>query len=132
VNQQKPDFDSIKQLNPYGEEYWSARALMPLLGYGKKWQNFESILKKAIIACIETGNIIEHHFTDASKPITGGKGAVQHVKDYYLSRFACYLVAMNGDPRKSEIAAAQECSPKTLACLWMLVIWACTIIPSRN
>ena len=105
---QAPDFDSIKQVNPYGEEYWSARALMPLLGYGKKWQNFETVIKKAMISCTETGNIIEHHFTDASKPITGGKGAVQHVKDYYLSRLACYLIAMNGDPRKPEIAHAQN------------------------
>lgn len=104
---QTPDFDSIKQTNPYGEEYWSARALMALLGYGKKWQNFEGVVKKAIISCTETGNIVEHHFTDASKLITGGKGAVQDVKDYNLSRFACYLIAMNGDPRKQEIAAAQ-------------------------
>jgi len=62
-----PDFDSIKQINPYGEEYWSARALMPKLGYGKKWQNFEGVIKKAMAACTETGNIIELHFTDASK-----------------------------------------------------------------
>lgn len=104
---QSPDFDSIKQINPYGQEYWSARDLMPLLGYGKKWQNFEAVIKKAMTACEESGNIIEHHFTDASKPITGGKGAVQQVKDYYLSRFACYLIGQNGDPRKPEIAAAQ-------------------------
>jgi DNA-damage-inducible protein D len=104
---QSPDFDSIKQINPYGAEYWSARDLMPLLGYAKKWQNFESVIKKAMIACEETENFIEHHFTDASKPIAGGKGSTQHVKDYYLSRLACYLIAQNGDPRKSEIAAAQ-------------------------
>ena len=60
-----------------------------------------------MIACTETGNIVEHHFADASKPITGGKGAVQHVKDYNLSRLASYLIAQNGDPRKPEIAAAQ-------------------------
>ncbi len=53
------------------------------------------------------GNNIEYHFADASKPITGGKGAVQHVKDYNLSRLASYLIAQNGDPRKPEIAAAQ-------------------------
>lgn len=104
---QSPDFDSIKQVNPYGEDYWSARDLMPLLGYGKKWQNFTTAIEKAIVSCKESGNIVEYHFTDASKPIAGGKGAIQHVKDYNLSRFACYLVAMNGDPRKEEIAAAQ-------------------------
>src|SRR5581483_7362905 len=102
----KPDFDSIRQLNVYGEEYWSARDLAPLLGY-VQWRNFEQAIKKARIACEETGNIIEYHFADASKPITGGKGAVQHVKDYNLSRLACYLIAQNGDPRKPEIAAAQ-------------------------
>ncbi len=101
-----PDFDSIKQINPYGQEYWSARGLAPLLGY-IQWRNFELTIKKAMIACAETGNIVEYHFADASKPITGGKGAVQHIKDYNLSRLACYLVAQNGDPRKPEIAAAQ-------------------------
>ncbi|MBO0795979.1 MAG: DNA damage-inducible protein D [Ktedonobacteraceae bacterium] len=102
-----PDFESIKQINVYGMEYWSARDLMPLLGYGRKWQNFEGVAKKAMTACVETDNRVEDHFTDASKPIAGGRGAVQHVKDYYLSRLACYLIAQNGDPRKSEIAAAQ-------------------------
>jgi DNA-damage-inducible protein D len=103
----KPDFDSIKQVNVYGEEYWSARDLMPLLGYGRKWQNFENAIKRAMTACEESGNIVGYHFTDASKPISGGKGAVQNVKDYNLSRLACYLIAQNGDPRKPEIAAAQ-------------------------
>ncbi len=80
---------------------------MPLLGYGKNWQNFEEVIKKAMMACKESGNLVEHHFTDASKPITGGKGIVQHVKDYYLSRMACYLATQNGDSRKPQIAAAQ-------------------------
>lgn len=73
----KTGFDSIKQINPYGEEYWSARGLAPLLGY-VQWRNFEQAIKKAMIACKETGNIVEYHFADASKPITGGKGAVQN------------------------------------------------------
>ena len=102
-----PDFDSIKQTNVYGIEYWSARDLMPLLGYAKKWQNFVDVIKKAMTACIETGNIVEQHFTDASKSSPMPHGGVREVKDYYLSRFACYLVAQNGDSRKPEIAAAQ-------------------------
>lgn len=102
----QPDFESIKQENVYGIEYWSARDLMPLLGY-TKWQRFEDAIKRAITACEETGNHIDDHFTGAGKPIVGGKGAVQNVKDYHLSRLACYLIAMNGDPRKPEIAAAQ-------------------------
>ena len=95
-----PNFDSIKHLNPYNVEYWQARELMPLLGYKSSWQNFEKVIKKAMVSCEATGNIIADHFTDAIKPIVGGKGAVQQVKDYYLSRLACYLIAMNGDPRK--------------------------------
>lgn len=106
MNNNAPDFDSIKQINPYGEEYWSARALMPLLGY-TKWERFEGAIKRAMIACKKTGNIVEYHFPGAGKPIVGGKGAVQEVNDYNLSRFACYLIAQNGDPRKPEIAAAQ-------------------------
>lgn len=106
-NSQSPDFDSIKQVNAYGIEYWSARDLMPLLGYRKKWQNFVAVIKKAITACEETKNRIEDHFTDASKVIIAGKGAVHNVPDYHLSRFACYLIAQNGDPRKPEIALAQ-------------------------
>ena len=70
-----PDFDSIKHLNPYNVEYWQARELMPLLGYTTKWQNFESVIKKAMISCEQTGNIVADHFTDASKMIETGKGA---------------------------------------------------------
>lgn len=61
-----------------------------------------------MVSCEATGNIIADHFNDAIKPIQGGKGAVQQTKDYYLSRLACYLIAMNGDPRKPQIAAAQQ------------------------
>lgn len=102
-----PDFDAIKQKNIYDMEYWSGRDLMPLLGYGKKWQNFVRVIEKAMIACEESGNRKEDHFTDASKVIPGGKGSVIERKDYTLSRFGCYLIAQNGDPRKTQIAAAQ-------------------------
>lgn len=106
MSNQSPDFDSIKQVNPYGEEYWSARSLMPLLGYAK-WERFHGAVKRAMTACEKTGNIVEYHFPASGKPIRGGKGAIQEVEDYNLSRFACYLIAQNGDPRKPEIAAAQ-------------------------
>jgi hypothetical protein len=102
---QQPDFDSIKRENVYGIGYWSARDLMPLLGYGHKWQNFEAAVKRAMSACEETGNSIQNHFTDASKMVVLGSGSERKVKDYHLSRLACYLIAMNGDPRKPEIAA---------------------------
>lgn len=103
---QTPDFDSIKQINPYGVEYWSARDLMPLLGY-KKWQKFEDAIKRGMTACTQSGNVVGDHFTGAGKVIEGGKGAKKEWNDYALSRFACYLIAQNGDPRKPEIAAAQ-------------------------
>jgi DNA-damage-inducible protein D len=103
---QSPDFELIKQISPYQVEYWSARDLAPLLGYNK-WQNFEVAIQRAMVACQQVGQIIPDHFTEASKAITGGKGAKQTVKDYLLSRFACYLIAQNGDPRKKEIAEAQ-------------------------
>lgn len=105
--EQSPDFDSIKQINMYGMEFWSGRDLMPLLGYGRKWQNFVHVIEKAMIACEESGNRKEDHFTAGSKGIVGGKGSVTEWRDYLLSRFACYLVAQNGNPRKPEIASAQ-------------------------
>jgi DNA-damage-inducible protein D len=103
---QTPDFNSIKQTNPYGTEYWSARDLMPLLGY-KKWQRFEDAIERAMTSCEQSGNIVSDHFTGSGKVIKAGKGATKEWKDYALSRFACYLIAQNGDPRKPEIAAAQ-------------------------
>jgi DNA-damage-inducible protein D len=104
---QSPDFDSIKQVSPYGAEFWSARDLMPLLGYGNKWQNFNAVTKRAMIACEQSGENAGDQFTGVSKLIDAGKGAKRSVQDYLLSRFACYLIAQNGDPRKPEIAAAQ-------------------------
>ena len=68
-----PNFDSIKNLNPYNVEYWLARELQPLLGYQSSWQNFEKVIEKARVSCEATGNIIADHFNDAIKPITGGK-----------------------------------------------------------
>jgi DNA-damage-inducible protein D len=100
-------FEDLKKINEYGAEYWSARELQPLLGYSQ-WRRFEDALKRAITSCKQSGNNPDHHFAGAGKPIAGGKGAVQVVDDYHLSRFACYLIAQNGDPRKPEIAAAQK------------------------
>ena len=102
-----PSFESLKKINKHGVEYWSARDLQPLLGYAK-WQRFENALKKASDSCKMSGNNPDHHFTGAGKQIEFGKGATQTVEDYYLSRFACYLIAQNGDPRKPEIAQAQK------------------------
>ncbi|MGA2092461.1 MAG: DNA damage-inducible protein D [Sedimentisphaerales bacterium] len=100
-------FEELKQINQFGAEYWSARDLQPMLGYNH-WRSFENSITKAITSCEKSGNDPGHHFARARKPITGGKGAIQEVDDYQLSRFACYLIAQNGDPRKPEIANAQK------------------------
>ena len=91
-------FESLKQANEHGAEYWSARDLQPLLGY-TQWRRFEQAIDRAKVSCETSGNNPDHHFAGAGKPITGGKGAVQLVQDYQLSRFACYLIAQNGDPQ---------------------------------
>jgi hypothetical protein len=85
---------------------WSARELAPLLGYNK-WQNFGVAIRRAMTACEQVGQVVADQFTGVSKLIDAGKGAKRPVQDYLLSRFACYLIAQNGDPRKPEIAAAQ-------------------------
>jgi len=100
-------FEELKKVNQYGAEYWSARDLQPLLGY-TQWRRFEDAISRAKTSCRQSGNDPDHHFAGAGKPIVGGKGAVQEVADYHLSRFACYLIAQNGDPRKPQIADAQK------------------------
>ncbi len=100
-------FESLKQTNAHDAEYWRARDLQPLLGYAQ-WRRFEQAIERAMTSCGASGNQAAHHFAGAGKPIVGGKGAVQVVDDYQLSRFACYLIAQNGDARKPEIAHAQQ------------------------
>jgi DNA-damage-inducible protein D len=102
----KARFDAIRQISPYGAEYWSARDLYPLLGYDT-WRRFETAIERATIACANLGEEVADHFAGAVKVIQAGKGAQMEVSDYALSRFGCYLTAMNGDPRKPEIAQAQ-------------------------
>ena len=99
-------FESIKHIDEYGNEFWYARELMNVLQY-KKWQNFYKILQKSIIACNNSNIFINYQFTEVSKPIIGGKGNIQYVIDYKLSRYACYLIAQNADPRKEVVALAQ-------------------------
>lgn len=100
-------FESLKKLNQHGIEYWSARDLQPCLGYSK-WQRFEPAIKKAIESCIQSGNDPQNHFTGSGKMVEIGSQTEREVEDYHLSRFACYLIAQNGDPRKPEIAEAQK------------------------
>jgi len=96
-------FDTIRQVREDGTEYWSARDLMPLLGY-QKWERFEGAIDRAITSAKAQGVNVEDSFPGAGK---APKYPGPLMKDYHLSRFASYLVAMNGDPRKEEVAAAQ-------------------------
>lgn len=98
-------FDSIRIATPEGREYWSARDLQPLLGY-EKWERFADAISRAKIAAHNSGYIVAEQFPGAGKMVSTGSGAQRCIEDYHLSRYACYLIAMSGDPRKPEVAAA--------------------------
>ena len=100
------NLDSIKQFSNDGTEYWSARDLMMILGY-IKWQKFCEAIERAKTSCNTGGENVTNHFTGAGKMVLTGSGAKREVEDISLTRFACYLIAQNGDPRKPEIALAQ-------------------------
>jgi DNA-damage-inducible protein D len=99
-------FESIKHVNEYGQEFWYARELQTALEY-TEWRNFLNIINKAIDACKNSENDIHDHFVDVNKTIPMPKGAAKDIPDYILSRYACYLIVMNGDPRKEIIALGQ-------------------------
>lgn len=87
-------------------EFWYARELMITLGYSK-WGNFKNVIEKAMISCENSKISKKDCFADVGKPITSGKGKIEIIEDYKLTRYACYLIAQNGDPRKKVIALAQ-------------------------
>lgn len=104
----KGQFDTVVHSSEEANiEYWCARELMPLLGYDR-WENFENVVLRAIDSCETSGVQVFDHFREVTKLIPAGKGARRPVKDYMLTRYACYLIAQNGDPKKDEIAFAQS------------------------
>lgn len=100
------NFEAHAQQTESGVEFWLARDVQQLLGYDE-WRNFIAVISKARTACEISGHLASDHFVDVNKMITLPKGAQREVPDLMLTRYACYLVAQNGDPRKPEIAFAQ-------------------------
>ena len=99
-------FEAHAQQTETGVEYWLARDLQHLLGYNE-WRNFLAVVSKAKTACELSGHQTSDHFVDVNKMVDLGSGSQREVEDLMLTRFACYLTAQNGDPRKQEIAFAQ-------------------------
>jgi DNA-damage-inducible protein D len=106
ADQHHATFESIRQIDPQGNEYWYARELGPLLDY-QEWRNFLQVVDKAIQACRMSENAVADHFVDVNKMVVIGSGAQREVADVRLSRYACYLVVQNGDPVKPVIANGQ-------------------------
>lgn len=103
----KENFDGTIHNVPNSDvEFWYARELMPLLGY-ERWENFEKAIKRSMDSCETAGITVPDHFREVTKMVQLGSGSQRAVKDYMLTRYACYLIAQNGDVKKEEIAFAQ-------------------------
>ena len=107
INKTEKDFESIKHIDENGVEFWYARELMIVLEY-KQWRRFEQVIERAKEACKNSNISIDDHFADVGKMVDIGSGAEREVDDVMLSRYACYLIVMNGDPRKEVIALGQS------------------------
>ena len=106
IDKTNKSFEDIKHIDENGVEFWYARELMPILQYSN-WQNFEKIIDKAKISCENSGISVFEHFIDVNKLSKRANNAEVEIKDYELTRYACYLIAQNGDSRKKVIALAQ-------------------------
>lgn len=107
INYNEQIFEDIKHINEYGEEFWYARELQSVLDY-KQWRRFADAIDRAKLACLNSGIDVDEHFAGVGKTIPMPKGASKTILDYMLSRYACYLIVMNGDPRKDVIALGQS------------------------
>lgn len=99
-------FEEYRHVNDYGEDYWYARDLQKILEY-HQWRNFEQVILKAKHACEGSSHEVSDHFADVSKMVKLGSGAVRKIKDTMLSRYACYLIVQNADPKKEVVALGQ-------------------------
>ena len=99
-------FESIKHVDENGNEYWFARELQEALEYNK-WENFEKVINKAKLSCLTSNYRLQDHFPDVRKMVDIGSNTLRNIVDYKLSRYACYLIAQNGDSRKKVIGLAQ-------------------------
>lgn len=100
------NFEAHAQRADNGVEFWLARDIQHLLGYAK-WENFLNVVSRAKTACEVSGHPVQDHFPDVRKMVDLGSGSQRDIDDIMLTRYACYLIAQNGDPRKQEIAFAQ-------------------------
>ncbi|MDE6840560.1 MAG: DNA damage-inducible protein D [Oscillospiraceae bacterium] len=99
-------FEDIKHINDKGIEFWYARELAPILDY-LRWENFSKAIDRAMLSCQNSGFQLDDHFREVTKMVELGSGSHRNIKDYILSRYACYLIVQNGDPRKESIALGQ-------------------------
>ena len=99
-------FESIRHVDEYGNEYWYARELQYILGYNQ-WRSINDLIKRAKVACKESDNNIHDHFAVDRKMINIAKGATRNVIDYKLSRYACYLIVQNANPKYEMVALGQ-------------------------
>ena len=107
IQKLKSSFDEISHTTEEGIEFWYARELMNQLGYDR-WENFENVINRAIASCESSQIRVSDHFREVTKMVQLGSNAQKSLKDFMLTRYACYLIAQNGDPRKEQIAFAQS------------------------
>ncbi len=107
-------FQRIRRVNSAGNEFWSSREFAEILGY-TDYRNFEQVIHKARTACFNSGQRLEDHFVDVNEMVKIGSGAERNIETVYMSRYACYLVIQNADPRKKSSHSAKLTSPSKRA-----------------